>query len=91
MIMKVSPKGEIEPKPLVWGLGIAGGMAFAPKDFGRYGGQLFFTDLGEFQTPVPMTQPLKPDGTMLRLFQGRHPEAGRVGVRQSAASALHRE
>jgi len=74
MIMKVSPKGEIEPKPLVWGLGIAGGMAFAPKDFGRYGGQLFFTDLGEFQTPVPMTQPLKADGTILRFSKGGIPK-----------------
>ncbi|HZY60716.1 MAG TPA: hypothetical protein VFE56_13205 [Candidatus Binataceae bacterium] len=74
MIMKVSAKGEIEPKPLVWGLGIAGGMAFAPRDFGRYGGQLFFTDLGEFQTPVPMTQALRADGTIVRFSHGGIPE-----------------
>ncbi|HEV3112321.1 MAG TPA: hypothetical protein VGY99_17685 [Candidatus Binataceae bacterium] len=74
MIMKVSPKGEIDPKPLVWGLSIAGGMAFAPLTFKWFGGQLFFTDLGEFETPVPMTQPLKPDGTVLRLSKGGIPK-----------------
>jgi hypothetical protein len=74
MIMKVSPKGEIDPKPMVWGLSIAGGMAFAPPSFKWFGGQLFFTDLGEFETPVPMTQPLKPDGTVMRLSKGGIPK-----------------
>jgi hypothetical protein len=74
MIMKVSPKGEIDPKPLVWGLKTPGGMAFAPKDFKWYGGQLFFTDVGVFEAPVPMTQPLKADGTVLRLSKGGIPK-----------------
>lgn len=35
MIMYVTPDGKIKRKPLVWGLSSPGGMAFAPKDFGR--------------------------------------------------------
>lgn len=74
MIMRVSPDGRIERKPVVWGLSCPGGMAFAPKHFGRYGSQLFFTDLGDFQTPVPMTQPLKPDGKVMRLSMSGIPK-----------------
>jgi hypothetical protein len=74
MIMRVSPKGEIDPTPLVWGLKTPGGMEFAPKDVKWYGGLLFFTDVGEFEAPVPMTQPLKPDGTVLRLSRGGIPK-----------------
>ncbi len=74
MIMRVSPKGEIDPTPLVWGLKTPGGMAFAPKDVKWYGGLLFFTDVGEFEAPVPMTQPLKRDGTVLRLSRGGIPK-----------------
>jgi hypothetical protein len=80
MIMYVSPEGKIKRKPLVWGLSSPGGMAFAPKDFGRYGSQLFFTDLGEFQTPVPMTQPLKPDGKVLRLSSNGIPKLVASGL-----------
>jgi hypothetical protein len=79
MIMKVSPKGEIQAKPLVWGMSIPGGMAFAPHGFGGFGGQLFFTDLGEFQIPVPMTQPLKTDGLVLRLPAGGIPKPVATG------------
>jgi len=74
MIMKVSPKGEIDAKPMVWGLGTPGGMAFAPAGFKWFGGQLFFTDLGDFQAPVPMTQPLKRDGTVMRLSKAGVPK-----------------
>jgi hypothetical protein len=59
MIMRVSPKG---------------GMAFAPKGFGKYEDRLFFSDLGEFQTPVPMTQPLKRDGKIFRFSHGGAPK-----------------
>jgi hypothetical protein len=74
MIMKVSPKGEIKPKPLLWGLSTPGGMGYAPRGFGRFGGQLFFTDLGDFQIPVPMTQPLNADGTVMRLSESGIPK-----------------
>jgi hypothetical protein len=66
MIMRLSPDGKIERKPLLWGLSMPAGMAFAPRHFGRYGGQLFFTDLGEFQTPKASLA-LKPDGKVMRL------------------------
>ncbi len=79
MIMKVSPSGAIEPKPLVWGLRTPGGMMFAPAGFGRFGGQLFFTDVGEFEAPVPMTQPLRADGTVMRLAGGGIPKLVAAG------------
>jgi len=56
-----------------------GGMAFAPKDFGSYGGQLFFSDLGEDEAPVPMTQTLKADGTILRFSRGGVPKLVAAG------------
>jgi hypothetical protein len=74
MIMKVSPKGEIRPKPLVWGLGAPGGMAFAPPEFKWYGGQLFFSDLGNFEVPIPMTQRLAADGAVMRLSKSGEPK-----------------
>jgi hypothetical protein len=79
MIMKVSPKGEIDPKPLVWGLRTPGGMAFAPAGFKWFGDQLFFTDVGDFQAPVTMTQPLKPDGTVMRLSKAGIPKLVAAG------------
>lgn len=46
---------------------VSGWNGLRPQRLRPLGSQLFFTDLGEFQTPVPMTQPLKPDGKVLRL------------------------
>ena len=80
MIMRVSPKGEIDPKPLVWGLNTPSGMAFAPQEFKWYGGQLFFADVGEFDLPVPMTQPLKADGTVMRLSKSGIPKLVASGL-----------
>ena len=43
------------------------GMDFAPPGFGAFGGQLFFAEIGQFQIPVQMTQPLLADGKVYRL------------------------
>src|SRR5215472_10540648 len=67
MVLRVSPKGQIDPKPVVTGLAAVGGLAFAPRGFDGYGGQLFMTDFGEMELPVPMTQALKRDGAVYRV------------------------
>ncbi len=66
-VLRVSPKGEVDPKAVVTGLGSAGGLAFAPKGFDGYGGQLFVTDVGNFELPLPMTQALQRDGRVFRV------------------------
>jgi hypothetical protein len=69
-VLRVSPKGEVDPQPVVSGLGTVGGLAFAPKGFDGYGDQLFMTDIGEFELPLPMTQVLKRDGAVYRVAPG---------------------
>jgi hypothetical protein len=70
IVVSVSPQGQADPKPVVTGLASAGGLGFAPKGFGGFAGQLFITDFGDFQLPVPMTQALHPDGGVYRVAPG---------------------
>jgi hypothetical protein len=39
----------------------------APPGFGDYAGQIFVTDVGDIQVPVPQTQELKRDGKVYRV------------------------
>jgi hypothetical protein len=66
-IVRVSPEGKIVGEVASQGLGRPMGMDFAPEGFGAYGGQLFVSDVGRFQIPVPMTQPLVADGKVYRI------------------------
>ncbi len=66
-IVRVSPTGEIAAQPVYEGPGRPMGMDYAPADFGAFGGQLFFADIGLFQVPVPMTQAMNADGKLYRL------------------------
>ena len=66
-IVAVSPEGVIDEHPLVQGLRRPAGLKVAPLTMRMYGGEIFFCDFGEFQMPVPMTQPLKRDGRIYRL------------------------
>jgi hypothetical protein len=66
-ILRVSPEGVVADTPLVTGLDQPCGMLFAPDGFGQYGGQLVITDSGDFNSPVPMTQPVKRDGRLFRV------------------------
>jgi hypothetical protein len=66
-IVTVSADGKIDAEPLYAGASKPTGMAYAPADFGPYGGQLFFADIGRFQIPVPMTQKLDTDGRVFRI------------------------
>lgn len=67
MIVRVSPTGQIDPHPYARGLTGPTSMAFAPAGFGKYAGDLFVADAGDYQIPVPMTQALKHDGIIYRV------------------------
>jgi hypothetical protein len=66
-IIRISSDGKIDPKPIVTGLIGPAGIAVAPPNFGKYGGQIFVTDAADFEFPVPQTQPLKRDGKVYRV------------------------
>jgi glucose/arabinose dehydrogenase len=67
MVVRITPDGKVDPKPFVSGLIRPMGIAVAPTGFGAYGGQVFVTDLGDIQVPVPQTQALKRDGKIYRV------------------------
>jgi len=73
-IVRVTPEGKVEDKPVFDGQGRPMGMGFAPEGFGSYSGQLFFSEIGMFQIPVPMTQALKADGKLYRITPEGKPE-----------------
>jgi hypothetical protein len=66
-IVRVLPEGKVEDKAVAQSQTVLGGLDFAPAGFGPYGGQVFVTELGDFQIPVPMTQPLAADGKLYRV------------------------
>ncbi|HLW69247.1 MAG TPA: hypothetical protein VKS22_01355 [Candidatus Binataceae bacterium] len=70
MIVKIAPDGKVDPTPVVTGLGRPMGIAVAPAGFGEYAGQIFVTDMGDIQVPVPQTQALKRDGKIYRVKDG---------------------
>lgn len=69
-IVRVTPDGKVDPKPLVTGLIRPAGIDIAPGGFARYGGEIFVTDMGDIQVPVPATQALKRDGKIYRVTKG---------------------
>ena len=66
-IVRVTPDGGVEDKPVVEGMTRPMGLDFAPEEFGEYGGQLFVADVASIQVPVPMTQTLATDGKIYRV------------------------
>lgn len=66
-IVRVRPDGGMEDAPLASDLNVPTGMDFAPQGFGAYAGQLFVADAGNFDIPVPMTQPVTNDGKLYRV------------------------
>ena len=67
VVLRITPDGKVDAKPLVTGLQRPLGIAVAPAGFGAYGGEVFVTDLGDIQVPVPQTQALKRDGKIYRV------------------------
>lgn len=72
-IVRVRPDGSVAGDPLATGFTAPTGMAFAPQGFGRYGGELFVADAGDFSIPVPMTQPVAQDGKLYRITPDGQP------------------
>jgi hypothetical protein len=66
-IVRVTPDGKIDPIPVVSGLTSPMGVDVAPDGFGTYGGEIFVSDLGDIEVPVPPTQALKRDGKLYRV------------------------
>lgn len=66
-IVRVTPDGKVDGKPLVESKTPLTGIDVAPEGFGAYAGQLFVGEIGKVEVPVPMTQPLTPDGKLHRV------------------------
>ena len=67
MIVRITPDGKVDPKPIATGLTSPLGLAVAPASFGGHGGEIFVSDIGDIQAPVPQTQALKRDGKLYRV------------------------
>jgi hypothetical protein len=66
-IIRIMPDRKIDPKPVAAGLVGPSGITVAPASLGDFAGQIFFTDVGDIEMPVPQTQPLKRDGKIFRV------------------------
>ena len=66
-IIRITPDGKVDPKPIATGLTGPSGIAIAPPGFGDYAGDVFVTDVGDSEVPVPQTQKLKRDGKIFRV------------------------
>jgi hypothetical protein len=66
-IVRVMSDGTMADTPLAEGTTLLAGIDIAPEGFGSYGGQVFVTDAGRFEAPVPMTQTLPADGKVYRV------------------------
>jgi hypothetical protein len=67
MVVSVDSGGHIKPNPIATGLTRPFGLDVAPAGFGAYQDQIFVTDAGDIQIPVPGTQALKHDGKIFRI------------------------
>ncbi|MGE0822765.1 MAG: hypothetical protein AB7G75_23865 [Candidatus Binatia bacterium] len=74
MVVRVSPDGKVDEKPVVQGLSQPMGIMVAPANFGAYGGQIFVADGQDIQAPVPMTQALNADGKVYRVGDDGKPQ-----------------
>jgi hypothetical protein len=70
LIVRLAPDGKVDGKPVVEGLTTPLGLDIAPAGFGNFAGQIFVTDVGDIQVPVPQTQALKRDGKLYRVTKG---------------------
>jgi glucose/arabinose dehydrogenase len=66
-IMRITPDGKVDPKPVATGLETPMGIAVAPQTFGAYGGEIFVADAGKFEIPAPQTQAAQHDGKVYRI------------------------
>lgn len=66
-ILRVSAAGQVDERAVAEAPTMIGSFDFAPEGFGTYGGQLFVTEVGHYEIPVPLGQALRPDGIVHRV------------------------
>lgn len=66
-ILKMTADGALAQAPVASGLHEPGAMAFAPAEFGRFGGALVISDAGEWHNDVEATEPIGRDGHLYRV------------------------
>jgi len=66
-IIRLMPDGKVDGRPLAESPTLFGSFDFAPEGFGPYAGQLFVTDVGHYEIPVPLGQALRADGKIYRV------------------------
>lgn len=88
-VLRMAPDGSIADKPFVDGLHEPGAMAFAPKGFGEYGGQLFVSEVGDWDNDIGIAQdpnkgpyvPVNSDGLVYRVTPEGKPVVVASGLR----------
>lgn len=69
-ILRMNADGRIAATPLISGLHEPGAMAYAPPGFGKFAGELFISDAGEWDNDVEATEPIPRDGRIYRIAAG---------------------
>ena len=72
-VLSIAADGAVDDEPVVEGLARPMGIARAPESSAAYAGQLFITDAGHMEVPVPMTQALATDGKLYRVTADGQP------------------
>jgi hypothetical protein len=68
-VLRMSADGELAPQPVARGLHEPGAMAYAPVEFGRFGGALVISDAGEWNNDTVATEPVSRDGHIYRVME----------------------
>lgn len=63
-ILRVHADGSVDDKPLAEAPTMFGSFDFAPAGFGDFPEQLFVVEVGGYEIPVPMSEPLAADGIL---------------------------
>lgn len=79
-ILRVHADGRIDATALITGLHEPGAMAYAPATFGKFAGDLFVSDAGEWDNDVEATEPITRDGRIYRVTTGAKLEAAISGL-----------
>jgi hypothetical protein len=74
LVIRVYPDGRVDPTPVASGFTLPGGILVTAQGFAGQGPQIYVTDIGDIQSPVPMTQALARDGKVYRVTTDGKPE-----------------
>ena len=74
VIARVFADGRVDPTPVASGFTLPGGIVVTPAGFAGQSAQIYVTDVGDIQSPVPMSQALTSDGRVYRITADGQPE-----------------